>query len=98
MFVPDAIERSDLVKQADRIFDGEVINDMGVAIPLVVILTPLPGTQLYKEREHELLTKDSRFYDLLHSVLPTKLPRDVFYKKFTFKSRVYFFFKATLII
>ncbi|MEE2902803.1 MAG: radical SAM protein [Myxococcota bacterium] len=60
----------------------EIINDMGVAIPLVVIHTPLPGTQLWREREHELLTRDSRFFDLLHSVLPTKLPRETFYKKF----------------
>ena len=29
--VPDENERSDLVRQADRIFDGEVINDMIVA-------------------------------------------------------------------
>jgi len=68
-------------KDFDNLY--EVINDMGVAIPLVVILTPLPGTQLYKQRKHELLTTDSRFYDLLHSVLPTKLPREIFYKKFT---------------
>jgi radical SAM superfamily enzyme YgiQ (UPF0313 family) len=68
-------------KDFDNLY--EIINDMGVAIPLVVILTPLPGTQLWRERQHELLTRDSRFFDLLHSVLPTKLPRDVFYKKFT---------------
>ena len=60
-----------------------VINDMGVAIPLVVLLTPLPGTQLWKERRDELLTTDFRFYDLLHSVLPTTLPRARFYAKFT---------------
>ena len=65
----------------DDLYD--IINDMGVAIPLVVILTPLPGTQLSKERGHELLTRDTRFFDLLHSVLPTRLPRETFYKKFT---------------
>ncbi len=57
------------------------INDLGVSIPLVTILTPLPGTQLYRARESELLTKDMRLFDLLHAVLPTKIPRSLFYKK-----------------
>ena len=50
------------------------INELGVSIPLITILTPLPGTQLYKAREKELLTKDMRLFDLLHAVLPTKIP------------------------
>ena len=58
------------------------INELGIALPMVSILTPLPGTQLYRAREAELLTKDRRFYDLLHSVLPTKLPRRRFYERF----------------
>ncbi|MDP6945255.1 MAG: radical SAM protein [Myxococcota bacterium] len=59
------------------------INELGVAIPLVTVHTPLPGTQLYREREDELLTRDARLYDLLHSVLPTKLSRQRFYEKLT---------------
>jgi hopanoid C-3 methylase len=65
----------------DRLYDA--INDMGIAVPLITILTPLPGTELWRAREDELLTKDTRLFDLLHSVLPTKLPREVFYKKLT---------------
>jgi radical SAM superfamily enzyme YgiQ (UPF0313 family) len=57
------------------------INELGVAIPLVTILTPLPGTQLHRERRSELLTEDARLFDLLHAVLPTRLPRTLFYKK-----------------
>lgn len=57
------------------------INELGVAIPLVTILTPLPGTALYRERRDELLTDDARLFDLLHAVLPTRLPRTLFYKK-----------------
>lgn len=58
------------------------INELGIALPLVAILTPLPGTQLYRARRHELLTEDRRLFDLLHSVLPTKLPRRRFYQRF----------------
>jgi hopanoid C-3 methylase len=63
----------------DRLY--EAINDMGIAVPLITILTPLPGTELWRKRKDELLTTDTRLFDLLHSVLPTKLPREIFYKK-----------------
>jgi radical SAM superfamily enzyme YgiQ (UPF0313 family) len=60
----------------------ETVNEMGVHMPLLTILTPLPGTELYRRKQGELLTKDVRFFDLLHAVTPTKLPRPVFYKKY----------------
>ena len=45
------------------------------------VLTPLPGTDLYEERFDDLLTHDYRCFDTLHSVLPTKLPREQFYRE-----------------
>jgi len=46
------------------------------------ILTPLPGTRLYRDRYHELLTDDYSCFDTLHAVLPTRLPREEFYRHF----------------
>jgi radical SAM superfamily enzyme YgiQ (UPF0313 family) len=46
------------------------------------ILTPLPGTQLYRERRQELLTDDYSCFDTLHAVVPTRLPREEFYQHF----------------
>jgi radical SAM superfamily enzyme YgiQ (UPF0313 family) len=46
------------------------------------ILTPLPGTQLYRDRHDELLTDDYSCFDTLHAVLPTRLPRERFYQNF----------------
>ncbi len=46
------------------------------------VLTPLPGTVLWEERYDELLTHDYTCYDILHSVVPTRLPREEFYKQF----------------
>lgn len=46
------------------------------------VLTPLPGTQLYREKYGQLLTDDYRCYDTLHAVLPTRLPREEFYQHF----------------
>jgi len=46
------------------------------------ILTPLPGTSLYRSRFADLLTDDYRCFDTLHAVLPTRLDREVFYQNF----------------
>ncbi len=58
------------------------INELGVAVPLVTILTPLPGTQLYRKMKDQLLTEDVRLFDLLHAVTPTRLPRARFYQRY----------------
>ncbi len=58
------------------------INEMKITIPLVVINMPLPGTQSWRENQDKLLTKDARFFDLLHAVTPTKLPRREFYEHY----------------
>jgi radical SAM superfamily enzyme YgiQ (UPF0313 family) len=58
------------------------INEMKIPIPIVVIHMPLPGTNLWREMKHQLLTKDLRLFDLLHAVTPTKLPRKKFYQHY----------------
>lgn len=60
----------------------DYINTLDVGIPLITILTPLPGTQLYRAKKDQLLTHDHRLFDLLHPVLPTRLPRAEFYAQF----------------
>jgi radical SAM superfamily enzyme YgiQ (UPF0313 family) len=44
------------------------------------VLTPLPGTELYRQRHSELLTADYSCFDTLHAVTPTRLPRERFYE------------------
>jgi radical SAM superfamily enzyme YgiQ (UPF0313 family) len=75
------------VEDFDALYD--YIADLNITFPLVTILTPLPGTELFRKRRHELLTEDFRLYDLLHPVTPTKLPRAEFYKHFTRYRSVY---------
>jgi radical SAM superfamily enzyme YgiQ (UPF0313 family) len=60
----------------------DYINSLEIGIPLVTILTPLPGTQLYRAYQNQLMTTDLRLFDLLHAVLPTRLPRAEFYAEF----------------
>jgi hopanoid C-3 methylase len=73
-------------KDFDELYD--YIEQLGVAIPLVTILTPLPGTEMWKKHRHELLTEDFRLFDLLHAVTPTRLPREEFYRNYVAWRRV----------
>lgn len=66
-------------EQFQELYD--YVNSLQIAVPLFTILTPLPGTQLYRAYRDKLLTTDHRLFDLLHAVLPTRLPRDEFYKE-----------------
>ena len=59
----------------------EYVRSLTIGVPLFTILTPLPGTQLHRAYKDKLLTTDHRLFDLLHAVLPTRLPRDEFYKE-----------------
>jgi radical SAM superfamily enzyme YgiQ (UPF0313 family) len=46
------------------------------------VLTPLPGTQLYAQRQGELLSRKPELYDMVHALLPTTLPLDAFYAEY----------------
>jgi len=46
------------------------------------VMTPLPGTDLYDQRQHELLSHKPELYDMLHTLLPTTLPIQEFYQEF----------------
>lgn len=45
------------------------------------VMTPLPGTKLYAERERELLSREPELYDMVHALLPTTLPLPEFYEE-----------------
>lgn len=47
------------------------------------ILTPLPGTDLWDEAKGQVNTHDWEMYDIVHAVLPTKLPLDEFYAEYS---------------
>ena len=46
------------------------------------ILTPLPGTQMWADKQAELLPYDPQLFDFIHTVLPTRLPLAEFYTEF----------------
>ena len=54
-----------------------------LGLPLYFILTPFPGTVTYDKVKPSIFLHDYDYYDLLHTVLPTKLPVREFYAHFS---------------
>lgn len=60
----------------------EWIDRMGNYNSGFTMLTPLPGTDLWDEVKSEVTVEDWEMFDLLHTVLPTRLPLEEFYDEF----------------
>ncbi|MFC1783916.1 B12-binding domain-containing radical SAM protein [Planctomycetota bacterium] len=60
----------------------DYVSEKKITHTQFTILTPLPGTSLYRSRFEDLLTHDYSSFDTLHAVLPTQLGREVFYQNF----------------
>ena len=46
------------------------------------VLTPLPGTDLWETAKERVTTDDWEMFDIIHAVLPTKLPLEEFYAEY----------------
>lgn len=53
-----------------------------IDLPIPSILTPLPGTPLYRQRHGELTITDLDYYTFSNAVLPTALPQKEFYSRY----------------
>lgn len=60
----------------------DYITSHRISVPQFTVLTPLPGTEFFREIENKILTKNYELYDFLHSVLPTRLDPAEFYREF----------------
>jgi len=61
----------------------EWISEMGAYNSGFSILTPLPGTDLWNTAKMDVTTYDWEMYDIVHAVLPTKLPLREFYAEYS---------------
>jgi radical SAM superfamily enzyme YgiQ (UPF0313 family) len=59
------------------------IDQMGAYNSGFSILTPLPGTDLWDSAKKQVTTHEWEMYDIVHTVLPTKLPLDDFYAEYS---------------
>lgn len=87
---------------------AEYIRKLKLKKPSFSILTPLPGTRLFEQLVGKLICRNYDLFDLMHPVLPTRLPLEEFCQEFAklyrtaypsvwrFISRVYVFFKSLM--
>jgi radical SAM superfamily enzyme YgiQ (UPF0313 family) len=54
----------------------------GIHYPSFSIATPFPGTPMAQKRRGEMSTSDYRKFDCMHAVVKTKLPLDLFYRRY----------------
>jgi len=57
------------------------IRKLRLTYATFTVMTPLPGTELHAAREAELLSTKPELYDMLHALLPTRLPLPEFYEE-----------------
>ena len=57
-------------------------RDLGLTFATFAVLTPLPGTDLYREVESQLITHNYDYFDFIHTLLPTELPLKEFYREY----------------
>lgn len=68
------------IKDFLRLF--KYIKNLKIKIYTLSIMTPLKGTPDYDKKKHLLTKKDPRKFDFLHLVLPSKIPKPLFYGLF----------------
>jgi len=75
--VDPAWDRDDFTRLRDW------IDKMGAFNSGFSILTPLPGTDLWDSANRNVTTRNWEMYDIVHAVLPTKLPLEEFYDEYS---------------
>jgi len=55
----------------------------GIQIPVLSVLTPIPGTPLHREMKDRIIVHDLDYYTFTNAVVPTALPEKAFYETFS---------------
>ncbi|HBG18630.1 MAG TPA: B12-binding domain-containing radical SAM protein, partial [Desulfobulbaceae bacterium] len=58
---------------------GRFIDSSPIALPIPSILTPIPGTPLFRQLQQEITVTDLDYYTFSNAVLPTRLAPKEFY-------------------
>ncbi|MFO7607167.1 MAG: radical SAM protein [Desulfurivibrionaceae bacterium] len=68
--------------QADFDRLGEYITANKVDLPMITVMTPLPGTKLHREMRDRITIDDLDYYTLTNAVVPTRLAEESFYRNY----------------
>jgi radical SAM superfamily enzyme YgiQ (UPF0313 family) len=69
-------------KEADFDRLGKYISENSVDLPMITVMTPLPGTKLHREMRSEIIIDDLDYYTLTNAVVPTRLEEKIFYQNY----------------
>lgn len=58
------------------------VTTHAIDLPILTVLTPLPGTQLHAALQERITIKDLDFYTLTNAVMPTRLGEKRFYQQY----------------
>ena len=58
---------------------GEYLGKNKVDLPMITVMTPLPGTDLYRQHKNRIINHDLDYYTLTNAVTQTKLEEKQFY-------------------
>ena len=58
---------------------GEYLGNNKVDLPMITVMTPLPGTDLYRQQKNRIVNHDLDYYTLTNAVTKTRLEEKQFY-------------------
>lgn len=61
---------------------GRYVSGRPIGLPLLTVLTPLPGTALHAEMKDRIVVHDLDYYTLTNAVVPTRLDERRFYEHY----------------
>jgi len=67
-------------QQFDKL--GDFVKQQQIDLPMHTILTPLPGTDLYRQLQEKIIIHDLDYYTLTNAVLATRLDEELFYQRY----------------
>jgi len=62
---------------------GKYIFENEIDLPMITVMTPLPGTKQFNSMKSLISVKDLDYYTLSNAVTPTRLPEQVFYQHYS---------------
>ena len=60
----------------------QVISDLCPSEISFTVLSPSPGTDLFEQHKHEFICDPFKYYDCMHTIIPTKMTLKRFYQHF----------------
>jgi radical SAM superfamily enzyme YgiQ (UPF0313 family) len=81
VIVGDFIASPEYVENDFSQLEKFILNNK-IEIPVISILTPIPGTKLYEEMKNQILIDNLDYYTFTNAVTATKMPQALFYKTF----------------